>query len=95
MPIASGGSDLVIKSCPTLETPWTVACQALLSMGFSRQDFWSGLRFPSTCTKYVIFKVNLAIATCYEASGQYGVTGLNTPCCGEGGGRGVHVWERM
>ena len=29
-------------------TPWTVVCQAPLSMGFSRQDYWSGLPFPST-----------------------------------------------
>ena len=28
-------------------TPWTVAHQALLSMGFSRQGYWSGLPFPS------------------------------------------------
>ena len=28
-------------------TPWTVACQAPLSMGFSRQEHWSGLPFPS------------------------------------------------
>ena len=28
-------------------TPWTVAHQALLSMGFSRQEYWSGLPFPS------------------------------------------------
>ena len=27
--------------------PWTVACQAPLSMGFSRQGYWSGLSFPS------------------------------------------------
>ena len=26
---------------------WTVAHQALLSMGFSRQEYWSGLPFPS------------------------------------------------
>ena len=26
-------------------TPWTVACQAPLSMGFSRQEYWSGLHF--------------------------------------------------
>ena len=26
-------------------TPWTVACQAPLSMGFSRQEYWSGLSF--------------------------------------------------
>ena len=28
-------------------TPWTVACQAPLSMGFPRQEYWSGLSFPS------------------------------------------------
>ena len=28
-------------------TPWTVAHQAPLSMGFSRQEYWSGLQFPS------------------------------------------------
>ena len=28
-------------------TPWTVARQAPLSMGFSRQEYWSGLPFPS------------------------------------------------
>ena len=28
-------------------TPWTVARQAPLSMGFSRQESWSGLPFPS------------------------------------------------
>ena len=27
-------------------TPWTVACQALLSMGFSSQGYWSGLPCP-------------------------------------------------
>ena len=28
-------------------TPWTVACQAPLSMEFFRQEYWSGLPFPS------------------------------------------------
>ena len=42
-----GGGDLVPKSCPTLAVLWTVACQAPLSMGFSRQEYWSGLPFPS------------------------------------------------
>ena len=27
---------------------WTVAFQASLSMGFSRQDYWNGLPFPSS-----------------------------------------------
>ena len=38
---------LVDKLCPTLVIPWTVACQAPLSMGFSRQEYWSGLPFLS------------------------------------------------
>ena len=29
-------------------TPWTSARQAPLSMGFSKQEYWSGLPFPST-----------------------------------------------
>ena len=34
-------------SCAQLfATPWTVACQAPLFMGFSRQEYWSGLPFP-------------------------------------------------
>ena len=34
-------------SCLQLfETQWTVACQAPLSMGFPRQEYWSGLPFP-------------------------------------------------
>ena len=42
-----GAGALISKSCLTLMTPWTVACQASLSMGFSRQEYWSGLPFPS------------------------------------------------
>ena len=38
---------LVAKLCPTLVTPWVVAHQAPLSMGFSRQEYWSGSPFAS------------------------------------------------
>ena len=38
---------LVAKSCPTLAIPWTAGHQAPRSMGFSRQDYWSGLPFSS------------------------------------------------
>ena len=40
--------SLVTKSCLTLATPYTIACQAPLSMRFSRQEYWSGLPFPSS-----------------------------------------------
>ena len=36
---------LVTKSCPTLATPWTVACQAPLSRGFTRQEYWVSCHF--------------------------------------------------
>ena len=35
------------KLCPTLATPLTLALQAPLSMGFSRQEYMSELLFPS------------------------------------------------
>ena len=37
----------VLSHVQLFVTPWTVACQAPLSMGFSRQEYWSGLPFPS------------------------------------------------
>ena len=43
----SDGGGLVAKTCPTLATPWTVAHKAPLSIEFSRQEYWSGLPFPS------------------------------------------------
>ena len=38
---------LVTKLCLTLATSWTVDCQVPLSMEFPRQEYWSGLPFPS------------------------------------------------
>ena len=43
-------SESEVKSLSHVQlfaTPWTVACQAPLSMGFSTQEYWSGLPFPS------------------------------------------------
>ena len=39
---------VVTQSCPTLCIPWTVAHQAPLSMELSRQEYWSGMPFPSS-----------------------------------------------
>ena len=44
--ISGGGGGLVAKLCMTLAIPWTIACQAPLSLGFSRQEYWRGLLFP-------------------------------------------------
>ena len=38
---------LVTKSYQLFGTPWTVAHQALLSMGLPRQEYWNELSFPS------------------------------------------------
>ena len=37
----------VLSHIQLFATPWTVTLQAPLSMGFSRQEYWSGLPFPS------------------------------------------------
>ena len=37
----------VAQSGPTLSDPWTAAYQAPPSMGFSRQEYWSGVPLPS------------------------------------------------
>ena len=38
---------VITKSCLTLATPLTIAHQVPLPMGFPRQEYWSGLPFPS------------------------------------------------
>ena len=43
-----GESEIYSRSVVSnSEFPWTVACQAPLSMGFPSQEYWSGLPFPS------------------------------------------------
>ena len=37
-----------------LATPWTAACQAPPSMGFSRQEYWSGVPLPSPTVTWVL-----------------------------------------
>ena len=44
----------VVSDCPT---PWTTARQAPLSTGFSRQEYCSGLPFPSLVIKYELSEV--------------------------------------
>ena len=44
----------VAQSCPTLCAPWTAAYKAPSAMGFSRQEYWSGVPLPSP---YFMFRV--------------------------------------
>ena len=39
--------SLLMKVSDPFATPWTTALQALLSLGFSRQEYWSRFPFPS------------------------------------------------
>ena len=44
----------MLLSCVRLfATPWTVAYRAPSSMEFSRQEYWSGLPFPSPLKHYI------------------------------------------
>ena len=45
------GESEVAQLYPAVCDPWTVAHQAFPSMGFSRQEYWSGLPFPSPVGK--------------------------------------------
>ena len=53
----------IAQPCATLCDPRTVACQAPLSMGFSRQEYWSGLPFlpPDNLPDSGIEPVSLAL----------------------------------
>ena len=47
LPLMDGGDNLVSKVCPALASPWTVAQQTPLSLGFPKHEGWNGLPFPS------------------------------------------------
>ena len=52
----------VLLSCVLLfVTPWTVACQAPLSLEFSSQEYWSGLPFPSAGDLPYLTIINLNV----------------------------------
>ena len=48
-------------------TPWTIAYNALLSMGFSRQEYWSGVPLPS-----LQLKINCTIGKDSDAGKDWG-----------------------
>ena len=49
-------------------TPWTAAHQAPPSMGFSRQEYWSGVPLPSL-SKSIMY-LNLSVYICPETSNK-------------------------
>ena len=67
---------LVAVMSDSFATPWTMAHQAPLSMGFPRQEYWSGLPFPSSgdLPNAGIELLSLALQLNYftsEASGKF------------------------
>ena len=55
---------LLLSRVRLLATPWTAAYQAPPSMGFSRQEFWSGVPLPSPMTKLdSILKRDITLST--------------------------------
>ena len=60
----------VAQLCLTLSDPWTATYQAPLSMGFSRQEYWSGVPLPSLIQELLAFKSEMkstreVISNCY------------------------------
>ena len=49
-------------------TPWTTAYQAPLSMGFSRQEYWSGLPLPSPTYHYRLVNIILCAKYIFQAN---------------------------
>ena len=71
-------AHIVAQSYLTLVTPWTVAHQAPLSMGFSRQEYWNGLSFstPGDLPNPGIKPLSLATLT---LAGEFITTVLRKP----------------
>ena len=53
--VATFSSVQSLSRVRLLATPWTAAHQAPPSMGFSRQEHWSGVPLPSPMTHYLLF----------------------------------------
>ena len=71
-------------------TPWTAAYQAPPSMGFSRQEYWSGVPLTSPLTEILWCKLIILATWCEE------LTHLKRPWCWEGlgaGGEGDRGWD--
>ena len=76
----------------SLVTLWTIACQAPLSMEFSRQEYWSGLPFPSPGNL-----LNLGIKpSCPALAGGFFTTEPpgKSHCCSRGRIKGERTFSR-
>ena len=62
----------VAQSCPILATPWTAAYQAPLSMGFSSQEYWSGVPLPSP-SEYIVLSYKYFVVLYIDIDRYYTV----------------------
>ena len=67
------GGGLLAKSYPTLGTPWTP-----LSVGFSRQEYWSGLPFSSS-GDLLAQESNPGLQHCWQILHQLSYRGSSVP----------------
>ena len=65
----------VAQSCQLLATPWTAAHQAPPSMGFSRQEHWSGVPLPSSQRLIKAGIKDLRVVNTQAVSGNHKVSG--------------------
>ena len=73
----------VAQSCPTLATPWTAAYQAPRSMGFSRQEYWSGV----PCS---LIQPTLSIS---HVAGMHWAQSRGSPCLKEASSLGLSHYQ--
>ena len=90
-PAAAGG--LVAEFCPTLVTPWTAACQAPLSKGFSGEEYWSALPFPPPEEMLSPFSCVQRFATLWIVAHQASLSmGFSMNTGGKSTGVGCHAF---
>ena len=69
-----------IQRCPIIWTLWTVACQAPLSIGFCRQEYWSGLPCPSFRGSSQLREEPVSLRfTCFDRRALYHQHHLGSP----------------
>ena len=79
-----------LSSVRLLVTPWTVTHQAPPSMGFSRQEYWSGVPLPSPNLRTGYFKLS-----CYEGPKLLHFVNRKTPFCKVPGKAPLEIQEPL
>ena len=64
----SESQNEVTQSCPTLAIPWIAAYQASPSMGFSRQEYWSGVHAAAPAAAAAAKSLQLCPTLCAPPS---------------------------